>query len=88
MTRTRAVSYTHLDVYKRQGYFGLLETPDGYEKVELVIGEYFTFEDNGTIWGHYEIISGVSAGDILVVEVFDGKNVNEDLLKCCLLYTS
>ena len=62
-------------------YFGLLETPDGYEKVELVIGEYFTFEDNGTIWGHYEIISGVSAGDILVVEVFDGKNVNEDLLK-------
>lgn len=63
------------------GYFGLLETPDGYEKVELVIGEYFTTESGGTIWGHYEIISGVSAGDILVVEVFDGKNVNEDLLK-------
>lgn len=61
------------------GYFGFVETSDGYTKAELVVGEYFIIEENGNKFAYYEILSGISAGDTLIVESID--SVNEDLLK-------
>lgn len=54
--------------YNGSGYFGLLLTDDGYQKVDLVIGEHFTTEENGYTYHYYEILAGVKEGDILVAE--------------------
>ena len=76
---TTPVSYTHLDVYKRQVLAGVVEPPSATPVV---------VEDNVLIGANAVVIEGVRIGEGVVVAA--GSVVIEDVepVIVCLLYTS
>lgn len=63
------------------GYFANIEGEYETEPVEVVLGQKFSVEEDGTIFRYVEITSGVKEDDVLVVEQIDnsGLMIKENL---------
>ena len=87
-----AVSYTHLDVYKRQGYDKLTDTAEiAFLTTSDDVVEALSDGDKGSVivpnTPSYATMGG-QQGDKGIIKTEIGTFVVEDTVKVCLLYTS
>lgn len=65
--------YVSRDAVYREGeeYFADVKTDKGIEQRKITVGQFFTVEQDGSNFEYVELLKGVSANDIILVEQID-----------------
>lgn len=65
--------YVSRDAVYREGeeYFADVKTDKGIEQRKITVGQFFSVEQDGSNFEYVEILAGVSANDIILVEQID-----------------
>ena len=86
--RSRAVSYTHLDVYKRQVVFSELAAIRNKDILEDYVEQGAAFDALGAAGSPERKKASGQAGDLYKERMEDGSTFRFEYVYTCLLYTS